>query len=90
MRLFSLSPPQIAKTSRFVSLTLQFAAKLHFLLLQAADPPLIGLCGQAVLQAALDIQVQLVLARLTRLPRQLSQASPVGEGTTGEEAGEKV
>lgn len=64
-------------------LTLQFAAQLYFLLLQAADPPLIGLCGQAVLQAALDIQVQLVPARLPRLARQLPQASPVGQGTRG-------
>lgn len=60
-----------------VSLTLQFAAQLEFLLLQAADPPLVGLCSQAVLQATLDVQVHLVLACLSRHSCQLSQATPV-------------
>lgn len=64
--------------------TLQFAAQLQFLLLQAADSPLVGLGGQAVLQAALDIQVHLVLTCLARLPSQLSQATPVGQVAAGE------
>lgn len=37
------------------SLTLELATELHLLLLQPADSPLVGFCGQAVLKAALDI-----------------------------------
>lgn len=37
------------------ALTLELATELKLLLLQPADPPLVGLGGQAVLKAALDI-----------------------------------
>lgn len=69
------------------ALTLELAAELQLLLLQPADPPLVGLGGQAVLQAALDVQVQLVLARLRR---QLSEASAVGEGAAGRDRGRRL
>lgn len=67
------------------ALTLQLARQLQLFLLQAADPPLVGLRGQAVLQAALDLQVQLVLAHLSWVHRQLSQAPPVRQGAEGGE-----
>lgn len=56
---------------------MQLATELQLLLLQPADPPLVGLGGQAVLKAALDVEIHLVL---TRLGRELSKAAAVGEG----------
>lgn len=56
---------------------MQLAAQLCLLLFQPPYPPLVGLGGQAVLQAALHGQVHLVLPRLTPLPRELPQATPV-------------
>lgn len=67
-------------------LTLELATELQLLLLQPADPPLVGLGGQTVLKAALDIQIQLVL---TRLGRQLSEAAAVGEGAAEQPRGRR-